>query len=466
MVWHKLLISFIICLLLFSFKKDDPEIKIVFTGDILLSRNVRTEIQTRHSDPWEHLKNLFHSADLVIGNLEGAVGDGKPKIASEVSSPVFNIDSTMIPLLKDAGFRMITLENNHSLDLGLKGKMETEKQLLKNKITPVFYNNSPQFCTLKNKVIAIVALNIVLGRDSSKNQLPSIEIQQKLRLAKSLADLVIISIHWGSELLDWPGKEQRETAKWLIKNGADIIIGSHPHVIQAPEVIDGKPVFFSLGNHLFDQKYPKSKEGLIAEITISKDELHYKGYLTHTQQNSFYPFVTKEVDLALKPMKLSRTAFEINGFVIKPISFPEIENNKIILKASKQNRLIWQTHPMPIVTISKAKTGDGNEQLFILEKHYSKIDKGVNIRPYVYQLDNNGIYALWRGSAMAWPLLDAKISPYDPKTLIVLHRGDSFIKIDSENKDKRVALYKWNGFGFKGITDSLALEEGEKLFSE
>jgi poly-gamma-glutamate capsule biosynthesis protein CapA/YwtB (metallophosphatase superfamily) len=53
-----------------------------------------------------------------------------------------------------------------------------------------------------------------------------------MRLACSLANIVIVSIHWGGELLDWPNKVQRETASWLIKNGADLIIGSHPHVIK------------------------------------------------------------------------------------------------------------------------------------------------------------------------------------------------------------------------------------------
>jgi poly-gamma-glutamate synthesis protein (capsule biosynthesis protein) len=81
-------------------------------------------------------------------------------------------------------------------------------------------------------------------------------------------------------------------------------------------------------------------------------------------------------------------------------------------------------------------------------------------------LDNKGIYACWRGSALAWPILDAVISPDDNKTLCVLHRGDSFIKIDKTKKNKRVAAYKWNGFGFTGIDDSIACESCIKLFEE
>ena len=75
-------------------------------------------------------------------------------------------------------------------------------------------------------------MNLVKSRDFSKNKIPSVEIKQKLRLARSLASIVIISIHWGSELLEWPNEKQREAAKWLTDNGADLIIGSHPHVVQ------------------------------------------------------------------------------------------------------------------------------------------------------------------------------------------------------------------------------------------
>jgi len=462
----RLLFRLAVCLILLSFKEDDSSVRILFTGDILLSRNVDMEIQRRHSNPWTEIGSFFQSADLVVGNLEGAAGNNEMLLNPKVSSPVFPIDSSYLPLLGNAGYKMITLENNHSLDLGKEGKIRTARLLQQNEITPVYYQNSPQFYTIKDVTIGLVALNIVPCRDSSKNILPSVEIQQKLRLAKSLANIVIVSIHWGSELLDWPNQQQREIAQWLIKNGADLIIGSHPHVIQKPELVEGKPVFFSLGNHLFDQKYPKSKEGLIAEIIITKSEVQCKGYLTHTLPDSFYPAITREVNLGLPPLKLVRTDFRINGFVFKPLSLPDTSLNKIILKAYKQNRFLWQTHPIPVVSVSGAKFDEDGNNLFFLEKHYSKLDREVMIRPYVYRFDEHGIYALWRGSALAWPIQDARISPYDSKTLVVLHRGDSYINLNPGNKSKHLALYKWNGFGFTGINDSLNLKSYKELFPE
>lgn len=126
------------------------EIRLVFTGDIMLSRNVRKEIDSHQISPWIHLNTVFHSADLIFGNLEGAIGD------------------------------------------------------------------------------------------SNCRRIPSIPLSQKIRLTKNLSNLVVVSVHWGSELLDWPCTDQREAARWLIRQGADLIIGHHPHVIQKPEIIEGK----------------------------------------------------------------------------------------------------------------------------------------------------------------------------------------------------------------------------------
>jgi len=423
-------------------------------------------MQTRHTFPWDKLMPDFKSADLVIGNLEGAVGDIHKQTSSPNPSPIFAIDSTDLLLLSKAGFNAVTIQNNHSLDLGLKGKRDTYKELQDNNIRPVSLDNSPQFFTVRDTVIALIAINIVPGRDSLKDQLPSIEIKQKLRLAKSLANIVIVSIHWGSELLAWPNTQQRDAASWLIKNGADLIIGSHPHVIQKPEIIDGKPVYFSLGNHLFDQKYPDSKEGLIADILISNGSFLCKGILTHTRNNSFYPEEVNHIDYGFGSIKLTHQNFKINNYTIKPVSVQDSVGNKLVLQAFENHHLIWKSQPKPIVTISCVKLDGQNDYLLMLEKHFSNMDNEINLRPYVYSVDKQGIFARWRGSALAWPILDLVVSPDDNKTICVLHRGDSFIKIDKTNTITRLAAYKWNGFGFTGLDDLLMSESCRKLLKE
>ena len=452
---YKLLIL-LVCIVLVSCRQQE-EIRILFTGDILLSRQVKKEYDYRKESPWEELKPLFHSADLVIGNLEGAVGTTS-EITDPNGSPLFAIDSADISLLSDAGFKIIGIENNHSYDLGDDGKQNTVNQLLKNEIHPVCFDNSPYFISVKGVVFSIVTINTVPRKHNFENPMYSLELKQKMRLAKSLSNMVIVSIHWGSELLEWSNKSQREAANRLIAQGADIIIGSHPHVVQNVELIDGKPVFFSLGNHLFDQKYPATKKGLIVEITVKNGKFQCKGITTRTKPNSFYPESAESVSYNFPTFTYNHNLLIINDYSLIPVSVFVFEQNKtqIILEAYRNNRLKWRSHPMPLVYISTAKLDGKEEYLFVLQNYYSTLDKEIAIRPYVYAVDNHGMYAKWRGSALAFPLLDAYISPHNPQVLCALHRGDSYIALNKENTNTRIAAYEWNGFGFSGLSDSIA----------
>jgi len=93
--------------------------------------------------------------------------------------------------------------------------------------------------------------------------------------------------------------------------------------------------------------------------------------------------------------------------------------------------------------------GPQNEPLlFTLERHLSTLDDEVGVRPYVYAIGPRGLIAKWRGTALAWPLLDAVVDGED--NVCALHRGDSFLLPDPSTKATRVAAYRWNGFGFDG----------------
>ncbi len=441
--------------------KNQEEVRILFTGDILLARNVREEYQQRNESPWKNLQPLFRQADLVIGNLEGSVGETYRNTPNP-ESLIFDINKEDIAILRNAGFNAITTENNHSRDLD-KGFDHTFEALTNHRILPIGFDNSPQFLTIKDVVISIVAINVIAGKDGVKNQIPSIEIMQKLRLAKTLSNVVIVSIHWGNELLEWPDKNQREITDWLIEYGVDIIIGSHPHIIQKPEIIKGKPVFFSLGNHLFDQKYPATKEGLIADIRIKNGKVYCSGIITHTMPNSFFPEIAEHLDYGIKSFKLNNL-FKAGSYTLQPISVNDSIKTKIRLQAFHNNKRAWTTPALSLTSIESGKFDGKNEYLLTLEKHYSNMDGEVSLRPYVYGINEKGIYACWRGSALAWPLLDAQISPYDRKTLCALHRGDSFINIDQSADNKRIAAYEWNGFGFSGVSDSTICKQCEQLY--
>ena len=106
----------------------------------------------------------------------------------------------------------------------------------------------------------------------------------------------------------------------------------------------------------------------------------------------------------------------------------------------------------------------GPTLLLALERHPSSLDLADDPRPYVYAVSPQGLIPRWRGSALAWPLLDTALAPDDSGILCALHRGDSFLVPDPATTRTRVAAYRWNGFGFSGWDAAAALARCRELW--
>jgi len=146
------------------------------------------------------------------------------------------------------------------------------------------------------------------------------------------------------------------------------------------------------------------------------------------------------------------------------------EGLKTVLEGRRDGRLQWRSPPSGLLRVSPARFGDdGEELLFALEMHYSDLDGEIAPRPYVYRVAEGGLLPLWRGSALAWPLLDADVILGEGGRcfLCALHRGDSFLVPDPEARGTRTAAYVWNGFGFSGDgIDNIMESECEKRLDE
>jgi len=442
--------------------------RLLFTGDILLSRQVVREIGITHRFPWDGFTELFRNATWVAGNLEGAVGTPDQCLPSDSGSPCFDIAPDLIPLLSKAGFRALGISNNHSSDLGAPGRDATRKALHDAGLDALSFENSPNFVAIGGHTIAIVSVSSVPGRDGARVEIPSVPLRQKLRLAKNLSELVVVFIHWGSELLDWPDVQQREAAAWLIRNGADVIIGHHPHVVQKPECVLGKPVFYSLGNHLFDQKYPATKQGLIADCRIDSGVMRCGAIATQTPPASSFPeLAATSHPLESCAVSLHSTAaaggFSLRGRLLES----DDGSGEYIVEGLRDGARRWRSRGLPIVSaeVGKLAGADGPDYLFTVERHNSSIDGEDGLRPYVYEAHDSGLVARWRGSALAWPLLDAMILPDSDGAMCALHRRDSFLVLKPGATGYRTAAYRWNGFGFSGIDDQSIVARCEAAYA-
>jgi poly-gamma-glutamate synthesis protein (capsule biosynthesis protein) len=451
-------------------------VRLLFTGDVLLSRQVAIETSRKGQSPWINLGNLFHSADWVGGNLEGAVGKDTNCRESTEHSPCFAIDPSLLRLARAAGFSALGNENNHAGDLGASGRDATRQALAAAGLLPLTFAASPAFLRFGATTVAVVSVTTVRDHDGQPTELPSVELEQKLRLAHALADVVAVSIHWGSELMDWPTEQQRQQAAWLMAHGADVIFGSHPHVTQAPECVAGKPVFFSLGNHVFDQKYPATKEGLIADCRIAEGTLHCAALRTHTPSESSFPAdanpdTAASQVLAACPVPLHSTQ-AVSGYTLRPQPSSPQDNSGMIwiegYTGPPNSKRSWQTRPAPVLSLEAGQMeGPTKPQLLLsLERRASPIDSERDPRPYVYEVGPHGFIARWRGSALAWPLLDARLLPRSSSVLCALHRRDSFLMLSPESRGTRVAAYRWNGFGFEGVADEGIISACRDLLGE
>jgi hypothetical protein len=287
--------------------------------------------------------------------------------------------------------------------------------------------------------------------------LPSVALAQRLRLAPRLANLVVMYVLWGSELLDWATTEQRRTARWLIDQGADLIVGHHPHVVQPAQCLGGKPVFYSLGSHVFDQKYPATTEGALADCRVGQGRLRCSLIATRTPAGGAFPRLvppappTAGADGPLGSCAVALGPdFRVAGLVRRPVS-------DTVGPAGAPART--------------ALAGPGAPPLLLaLERHPSPLDQAQDPRPYVYEDSPRGLIPRWRGSALAWPLLDAALAPDGSGVLWALHRGDSLSGAAPRNDahpggglpPERVRLFRpGQSGGYRALRRAYSAETGQ-----
>ena len=435
--------------------------RLLFAGDVLLSRQVSQELASTGRSPFAGVAKLFRQRDLVLANLEGAVGAEEACLPGK--GPCFPIAPGQLALLSRAGLTALGLANNHSRDLGEEGLEATRARLVDEGLLALDFERSPRFVRLgkpgtKDAVtVALVALSLVKGRDGTVNEVPSVEAAQRLRLARRLADLVVVSVHWGEELLEWPSAAQRTAAEWLVANGASLVVGHHPHVVQPPECVAGRPVFFSLGNLLFDQRYSSSKEGLLADCRVEGGALACRGIPTETPLRSSFPRLASRPEPAFSAIEGCRvplaTPFEVAGITLRPVD----RGDGLALQGSRGGKVLFTTRAVRSLSLESGRLAgqEGEELLFALERHPSPLDGEDGVRPYVYAVGPDGLAARWRGSGLAWPLVDARLLP-GGRLLCALHRGDSYLVPGPGAEKLHAEVYRWNGFGFSSVGDESA----------
>lgn len=300
-------------------------------GDILIHDRVyykaRQPDGTYNFNPmFRFVKPYLAKSDITIANQETMIGG---KLLGLSSYPSFNSPYEIGDALKDNGVDLVTLANNHTLDRGEKVIQSAIRHW--NKIgmpyTGSFQSKKDQdrIRILKKNGIFFSFLSYTYGTNGitvprEKSYLVNLidlkQIQQDIRAAKQLSDVVVVSLHFGLEYERMPNKEQKRIVQETANSGADIIIGSHPHVLQPVAWVkrkDGQRTFvaYSLGNFLSGQRWDYKDIGGIVRIEVKKTVIGNKEKIK-LQHPAFLPtWVNRNYEiLPIKQLKDKKSTYE------------------------------------------------------------------------------------------------------------------------------------------------------------
>ena len=250
---------------------------ILLVGDIMLDRGVEDLIkQNSIYYPFQKISHFLRGIDIVFGNLEGPIVKNPPELLDNSLKFAFNLD--VMKAISWCNFNLFSLANNHILDMGKEGLEETKEWLKKYGINFVGDLLSGSSDNLNSSFlrdnITFLAFNQIFPFVIREE-----EIIKKVKTVKSLNpnNFLIVSLHWGEEYKLINSPVQQKLAHRLIEAGADLIIGHHPHVVQNIEKYQGKLIFYSLGNFIFDQYFSSdTQQGLAVGLEIYPENLVYR----------------------------------------------------------------------------------------------------------------------------------------------------------------------------------------------
>lgn len=245
-------------------------VAILFGGDLQFDRYIRSVTEKRGGAfVFDALRPEFQKADLVVANLEGPITDN-PSVSetSAVGSHdnyVFTFPPETASLLKQENIALVNIGNNHILNFKEDGVRQTKEFLEQSDVeyfgSPLEGDTRYAIRQVNGTKIGFVNYNQFVWKGYEK-------ALADIATVKGQSDFVVVYAHWGKEYVDaLPGI--KDTAHAFVDAGADLIIGSHPHVVQGQEEYKGKTIYYSLGNLIFDQYFrTETQAGLVVRAVF------------------------------------------------------------------------------------------------------------------------------------------------------------------------------------------------------
>lgn len=276
---------------------EPSELTLIATGDYMIHLTQYLEAYNADTGTYdfneytEHLIDIVSKADLAVVNFEGTLAQELYPLGGY---PLFNAPDSVLDPLVNAGFNVVATSNNHTLDSRLDGVVSTIDAIEARGLSVFGTHKEDTDDILVKEVdgIKVAFLSYTYGFNGLEVQytpeqikqylepMDEIEMEKDIRKAEEIADITVVYPHWGNEYHREPSEYQVELAHKMVDWGADLILGSHPHVIQPSEIVqkDGldKFIIYSMGNFVSNQRTETldnhyTEQGVLLEFVIEKN---------------------------------------------------------------------------------------------------------------------------------------------------------------------------------------------------
>lgn len=470
---------------------DERPVELIAVGDVMPGRGVASVRSPLASvAPW------LQAADLALGNLEAALVAGEPAPAEGQENYFLVAPPAAATMLAGAGFDLLGLANNHTLDAGVAGLSETAGHLLDAGITPLGAGPAgsayePTFRELNGVRLAFLAFTAVANPDREHPARTSPDTwtpafwDEPLALAavqsaRARADAVVVSLHWGYEYETRPDPAQLRIANSLIAAGADLLLGHHPHAVQPVAVGEGPAgsvTAYSLGNFLFDQEQDETRQGLAlraffdqaglravqalpvaaglhprllpvgeAEALLSRivpaPRAHYFACSRDGCQETAAPDEPSAPAGSASGGPFWSGAIDLTGDG-RPELIGRAAGQVTVYDGGAAGEAVWQSPPeWRVIDVALGDPNDdGRGELFLALRRED--DAGHwRSQPYVVGYRGGAYQLLWGGRAVIAPILEVELGDVD---------GDGaqeLVVLEEQEAGATLALWRWQGWTF------------------
>ena len=293
--------------------KVKDSIRLFFVGDIMLARDVENYLDREGAlYPFVRIPGLLSSYDVAIGNFEAVVSE--PHVKAPSFTFQFSVRPEYLKGLKESGFHILSLANNHSSDYGDAAVELTKKLCIEYGLHCAgTARNAESFVyEVRDMKIGFLFANTTWNTESTES------LREDMRAVSEISDIQIAYIHWGTEYELVHNMEQEVLAHALIDAGADAVIGHHPHVVQDVGFYKDKPIFYSLGNFIFDQYWNEDVQtGLGVEMVIGDDTIQYRTIPFTRKDSRNQPSLMSTSSSQALHTRIFRDEMHIGEFMVK-----------------------------------------------------------------------------------------------------------------------------------------------------